>query len=248
MLNAGTANTCVLLLYSSQMQSTDVSQGFPSDGPNKTTKAYDYYATSFAIPFYTLLYAKLCAESDPDRAALYRKRALANLPNVVQLFAPDGASIAFGRSMTYRFATSCFWAAVAFSELEVGNTCSALHFHLLTLRQLPAPFTLGVVKGLLLRNIRWFTQKPECFARDGSLTIGWTTPNQFMSEVSLHRLLQLWWCVAEIGVRCRTTTRLNHHTGLSSPSSCSPFLNHIHSGKPRKSRTLSPTSINHGQW
>ncbi|ORX34806.1 hypothetical protein BD324DRAFT_635096 [Kockovaella imperatae] len=139
--------------------------GFPSDGPNETTKAYDYYATSFAIPFYTLIYSHLCRESDPERARLYRQRAIANLPNAIQLFAPDGGAIPFGRSMTYRFATSSFWAALAFSGL-----------------QLPPPFSLGVIKGLLLRNIRWFTRRAECFARDGSLTIGWTSPSQFMSE------------------------------------------------------------------
>lgn len=50
--------------------------------------------------------------------------------------------------------------------------------------QLPAPFTWGVIKGLLLRNIRWFTQKPNVFNRDGSLSIGYAYPNLFMSEVS----------------------------------------------------------------
>jgi hypothetical protein len=52
-------------------------------------------------------------------------------------------------------------------------------------RQLPAPFTWGIVKGLLLRNIRWFTQKESVFSSDGTLTIGWAYPNLFMSEVRL---------------------------------------------------------------
>ncbi|RSH81436.1 hypothetical protein EHS25_006792 [Saitozyma podzolica] len=139
--------------------------GFPSDGNNTTCKAYDYYATSFAIPFYTLLYARLAGISDPVRAKRFRERGIANLPNVVQLFAPDGGVIPFGRSMTYRFACSAFFAAVAFDGLE-----------------LPKPFTWGVIKGLLLRNIRWFTQKPSVFNRDGSLSIGYAYPNLFMSE------------------------------------------------------------------
>lgn len=92
----------------------------PSDGPNTTTKAYDYYATSFAIPFYSLIYAKLCADTEPERAALYRRRAVENLPLVVHLFAPAGAPIAFGRSMTYRFAVACFFSAVAYADLEVS--------------------------------------------------------------------------------------------------------------------------------
>ncbi|WRT63809.1 uncharacterized protein IL334_000734 [Kwoniella shivajii] len=152
------------------MESYVGEHGFPSDGPqNNNNGAYDYYATSFAIPFYSLLYAAITSRSpklaDPERAEKYRQRARDNVPYVIHLLAPDGAGIPFGRSMTYRFAVSSFWAAVAFDNLE-----------------LPKPYTWGVVKGLLLRNIRWFTQNPEVFNRDGSLTIGWAYPSLFMSE------------------------------------------------------------------
>ncbi|WWC58154.1 uncharacterized protein I303_100689 [Kwoniella dejecticola CBS 10117] len=144
--------------------------GFPSDFPQSSgVGAYDYYATSFAIPFYSLLYASITSRSpklaDPERAEKYRLRARANVPYVINLFAPDGAAIPFGRSMTYRFAASAFWAAVAYDNLE-----------------LPEPYTWGVIKGLILRNVRWFTQKPEVLNRDGSLTIGWAYPSLFMSE------------------------------------------------------------------
>ena len=94
-------------------------QDFPSDGPNSTCKAYDYYATSFAIPFYYLIYARLAGHFDTERAERNRKRAIRNIPEVVRLFAPDGASIPFGRSMTYRFACSAFWASLAFDNIEV---------------------------------------------------------------------------------------------------------------------------------
>ena len=101
-------------------------QGFPSDGENSTSKAYDYYATSFAIPFYSLVYAHLVSSnpvlatpSDGARIRLFRARAVQNMPVVVHLFAPDGGALPFGRSMTYRFATGCFWAAVALDQLEV---------------------------------------------------------------------------------------------------------------------------------
>lgn len=50
--------------------------------------------------------------------------------------------------------------------------------------QLPAPFTWGIIKGLILRTVRYFTQKPEVFDRDGVLTIGYLGPSLFMSEVS----------------------------------------------------------------
>lgn len=130
--------------------------------------AYDYYATSFAIPFYSLLYTRL-APHDKARISKIWTRTLANIPNVIHLFAPDGASIPFGRSMTYRFATAAFWSALAYATDDE--------------HPLPAPLTWGVVKGLVLRSIRYFTQKESIFARDGSLTIGWTYPSLFMSEV-----------------------------------------------------------------
>lgn len=38
---------------------------------------------------------------------------------MINLFAPDGHNIPFGRSMTYRFATSCFFAGLAFDNFEV---------------------------------------------------------------------------------------------------------------------------------
>ena len=58
-----------------------------------------------------------------------------------------------------------FWGAVAFAELE-----------------LPYPLTWGVVKGLLLRNLRWWTKQKDILTPQGTLTIGYTYPNQFMSE------------------------------------------------------------------
>ncbi|WOO76912.1 uncharacterized protein LOC62_01G000526 [Vanrija pseudolonga] len=141
--------------------------GFPADGPCDQMIAYDYYATSFAIPFYSLLYTRL-APQDKARISKIWTRTLANIPNVIHLFAPDGASIPFGRSMTYRFATAAFWSALAYATDDE--------------HPLPAPLTWGVVKGLVLRSIRYFTQKESVFARDGSLTIGWTYPSLFMSE------------------------------------------------------------------
>ena len=76
-----------------------------------------------------------------------------------------GRAVTFGRSLTYRFAMAGFWGAVAFADCE-----------------LPAPLTWGVVKGLLLRNLRWWTKQKEILTPQGTLTIGYTYPNQFMSE------------------------------------------------------------------
>ena len=58
-----------------------------------------------------------------------------------------------------------FWSALAFAEVE-----------------LPAPLTWGVVKGILLRNLRWWTTQKEILTPQGTLSIGYSYPNQFMSE------------------------------------------------------------------
>jgi hypothetical protein len=71
----------------------------------------------------------------------------------------------FGRSLTYRFAMAGFWSAVAFAELE-----------------LEPPLTWGVVKGLLLRSLRWWAGQRDALSLQGTLTIGYTYPNQFLSE------------------------------------------------------------------
>lgn len=60
---------------------------------------------------------------------------------------------------------SSFWGAVAFADLE-----------------LPAPLTWGVVKGLQLRNVRWWARQPGAYNSDGTLTIGYCYPNHNMTE------------------------------------------------------------------
>lgn len=104
----------------------DCVQGLPADGVQPDCKGYDYYATSFAIPFYSLIYSRLAGENDPVRAKKYRERAKQNMPLAIHLFGTDGAAIPFGRSMTYRFACAAFWSAVAFDELEVSLSSNDL--------------------------------------------------------------------------------------------------------------------------
>ena len=98
--------------------------GFPSDGPQPGCHAYDYYSHSFAITFYSLIYAKLCGGEDRHRAAVYRRRARENLPFVAHLYGTDGGAIPYGRSMIYRFACVAFFAALAFDGSEVGRNSS----------------------------------------------------------------------------------------------------------------------------
>jgi hypothetical protein len=76
-----------------------------------------------------------------------------------------GAAIPFGRSLTYRFSFAAFWSALALLDIS-----------------LPAPLSPGVVKGLLLRHLRWWAKQPDIFNIDGTLNIGYCYPNMYMSE------------------------------------------------------------------
>lgn len=73
----------------------------------------------------------------------------------------DGASIAYGRSMTYRFAQGAFFAVALLTGEEV----------------LPLP----VMKGILTRHLTWWLNQP-IYDNAGVLTIGYAYPNLQMSE------------------------------------------------------------------
>lgn len=60
---------------------------------------------------------------------------------------------------------SSFWGALAFADVE-----------------LPAPLTWGVVKGLQLRNIRYWVKQAGAYSPDRTLTIGYCYPNHNMTE------------------------------------------------------------------
>ena len=131
--------------------------GWYSDGEGRPR---DYYI-SMAFHFYGLIYATLNGEDDPQRAAELRQRARLFAEDFIYMSAEDGASVPFGRSLTYRFATVAFWCAAAFSGLDV--------------------LTPGQIKGLILRNLRWWQNKP-IVDRDGILTLGYAYPNLAFCE------------------------------------------------------------------
>jgi len=131
--------------------------GWYTDGPRPQL---DYYIP-FGMHFYGLLYAKLAASHDPQRAERFRDRAATFAQDFVHWFAADGAALPFGRSLTYRFAQGSFWGALAFADVEA----------------LP----WGVTKGLALRHLRWWSQRP-IYQPDGTLSIGYAYPNLLMAE------------------------------------------------------------------
>jgi hypothetical protein len=131
--------------------------GWYSDGK---TSQRDYYIP-FAMHYYGLIYAKFASVSDPQRAARFRQRATKFAQDFIHWFAADGAALPFGRSLTYRFAQGAFWGALAFADVEA--------------------FSWGVIKGLALRHLRWWSRQP-IFSPDGLLTIGYAYPNLNIGE------------------------------------------------------------------
>ncbi|MUT65207.1 DUF2264 domain-containing protein [Paenibacillus sp. NEAU-GSW1] len=120
----------------------------------------DYYGP-FGIHYYGLLYAAWMGEEDPERAALYKKRAANFAQTFIYWFAEDGSALPYGRSLAYRFSQAAFWSALAYAETEA------------------VPY--GVMKGIILRHLRWWFRQP-IFQSDGTLTIGYRYPNLIMAE------------------------------------------------------------------
>ncbi|MFA9458682.1 DUF2264 domain-containing protein [Halalkalibacter sp. AB-rgal2] len=120
----------------------------------------DYY-TSFAIHYYCLLYAKLMEKEDPTRSHKYKERARLFAKDFIHWFSNDGSALPYGRSLTYRFAQVSFWSAMVFAEVDA--------------------FSISVMKGIILRHIRWWLDQAILLA-DGTLSIGYTYPNLIMAE------------------------------------------------------------------
>jgi hypothetical protein len=132
-------------------------EGWYSDGVGGHS---DYYVP-FAIHYYALMYAKLMEEEEPERAARFKERASRFALDFIHWFSPDGSALPYGRSLTYRFAQSAFWSALVYAEVDT--------------------FPPGVLKGLILRNLRWWFAQP-IFDAEGILSIGYAYPNLLMAE------------------------------------------------------------------
>ncbi|KAH8652437.1 hypothetical protein BX600DRAFT_386946 [Xylariales sp. PMI_506] len=176
--------------------------GWSNDGPEGIHQM-DYYSSSFAIQFLQLLYAKLAGEEDPERAAEFKKRAQTVALDLIHYYdkegkypfqsfsthglssqaadQPPGRSIPFGRSVGYRFAMVSFWGALAYADVE-----------------LPAPLTWGMVKGIVLRHLRWWQTQPNIWSSSGTLTIGYSYPNMYMAENYNSPGSPYWACLAFI--------------------------------------------------
>ena len=120
----------------------------------------DYYVP-FAIHFYSLLYSHAMKEEDPQRAQLFVARAQRFGQDFIYWFAPDGAAIPYGRSLTYRFAQVAFFSVCVATKTEV--------------------FSLAVMKGLIVRHLNYWCAQ-NIFDPSHLLTIGYAYPNLTMQE------------------------------------------------------------------
>ncbi|KLU91692.1 hypothetical protein MAPG_10210 [Magnaporthiopsis poae ATCC 64411] len=154
--------------------------GWSSDGPwCDERKQVDYYSGSFAIQLSQLLYVRYAGSmADPGRVARYKDEARSFASGFWRYFAPDGAAIPFGRSLTYRFAFAAFWSAVALANVELAAPLNSW----------------GTVKGLLMRHLRWWAAKPHIFNTDGTMNIGFTYGNMYMSE-DYNSPQSVYWCL-----------------------------------------------------
>ena len=139
----------------------------------------DYYVP-FAFHTYGLMYAAAndLGLGDDVRAAGYRERAASFAGDVQHWFAPDGAAVPFGRSLTYRFAMSSFWGALAWADVE-------------------SEVSWGSVRGLSMRHLRWWADKPIS-DRDGVLSIGYGYDNRRLSE-TYSSAGSPYWCMKAFG-------------------------------------------------
>ncbi|GKT58670.1 hypothetical protein ColTof3_06009 [Colletotrichum tofieldiae] len=154
--------------------------GWSNDGPEGIHQM-DYYSSSFAIQFLQLLYAKLAGDDEPERAEEFRKRAQMVALDLAHYYDEEGRAIPFGRSVGYRFAMVSFWGALAYAGVE-----------------LPAPLTWGMVKGIVMRHLRWWQTQHEMWSPSGTLTVGYSYPNMYMAENYNSPGSPYWACLAFI--------------------------------------------------
>lgn len=141
--------------YLDELDEFYLGDGWYRDG---IARRIDHYIP-FAMHFYGLLYARLVPDS--PRSARFRERAQLFATDIRHWFDEDGGALAFGRSLSYRFACGGIWGALAYADLEA----------------LP----WGELKGHYLRHLRWWSTLPIA-DRDGVLSVGYGYPNLFMSE------------------------------------------------------------------
>lgn len=143
-----------------EMDSWYTGGGWYTDGPAAEKPQKDYYIP-WGLEYYGVLYSVFAEKQDPDRAGVFRQRAMDFGRSFACWFDENGAALPYGRSLTYRFGQCAFYSACVWAGLE--------------------PLPLPVMKGIITRNLQWWLKRP-IFDRDGVLTVGYCYPNLYMAE------------------------------------------------------------------
>ncbi len=143
-----------------EMDSWYTGGGWYTDGPAAEKPQKDYYVP-WALEYYGVLYSVFAEKRDPDRAEVFRQRAMEFGRSFAYWFDENGAALPYGRSLTYRFGQCAFYSACVWAGLE--------------------PLPLPVMKGIIVRNLQWWMEQP-IFDRDGVLTVGYCYPSLYMAE------------------------------------------------------------------
>jgi hypothetical protein len=145
--------------YLKDMESLYVDDGWFQDGGAKEdSRRLDWY-NPFAWHYYGLLYA-VHRPKDTARGKRFHTRARLFARHLLHWYADTGANVPYGRSLIYQYAA--LWGALAVANEEV----------------LP----WGAIKGLYLRDLRWWASQPICRVDDGLLTLGYAYLNQLITE------------------------------------------------------------------
>lgn len=132
--------------------------GWYKDGPDGKK---DYYI-SFAIHFYSLIYARAVGVEDKERCELIKERAMTFAKTFIYWFADNGEAVPYGRSLTYRFAQCAFWSACLLADVH--------------------PFSIAVMKGIISRHLMNWFKNDNIFDNGHILTVGYKYNQLHMSE------------------------------------------------------------------
>ena len=136
-----------------EIESFYVGDGWYQDGKSSQR---DYYIP-FAFQFYSLILERYCPEHELQ---CVKERSMDFEQDFRYWIDHQGRSLPFGRSLTYRFAHSCYWSACAVSGIHRTE--------------------LGEIKEILLGNLNFWAEQD--ILQDGILSIGYGYPSLIMSE------------------------------------------------------------------
>src|SRR5262249_53486624 len=131
------------------LESMHLGGGWFIDGMNESVDHYN----AFAFHYYGLWWGLLHGEMDRARARRWQEWTRAFLTDYAHFFAASGEPVPFGRSLTYRFATSAPFA--------LAERCGI------------SPLAPGLARRLCTRNLKFFLEK-EIWQSQGLLSLGWT--------------------------------------------------------------------------